>query len=75
MVPCQECDAKIPVEVDLLNDVDFVFDRDGHNKRFDLTDTVGVTMSYPTVQSSLSREKELDSDNIEDVLCCYHRLH
>ncbi len=67
MVPCQECDAKIPVEVDLLNDVDFVFDRDGHNKRFDLTDTVGVTMSYPTVQSSLSREKELDSDNIEDV--------
>ena len=66
-VPCQECNAKIPIEVDLLKDVEFVFDREGHNKRFDLTDTVGVTMSYPTVRSSLSREKELDSDNIEDV--------
>tara|TARA_R110002020_G_scaffold239305_3_gene451858 strand:+ start:1411 stop:2127 length:717 start_codon:yes stop_codon:yes gene_type:complete len=67
MVPCQECDVKIPIEVDLLKDVNFVFNENGHNKRFDLTDTVGVTMKYPTVESSLDRQKNLDSDNIEDV--------
>ena len=61
----EECSQKQQIKID-LGDVNIKTDPE-HNKKIELTDTIGVVMKYPTF-SMISKMKEMSSDTAFEIL-------
>jgi len=71
IIPCEHCENECKVSVN-LSDIN-VEKTEGHNKKIQLTDSIGVIMKYPTFKAT--ETIDIDKDPLKIINMCIDQVY
>ena len=71
LIPCEHCENECKVSVN-LSDIN-VEKTEGHNKKIQLTDSIGVIMKYPTFKAT--ETIDIDKDPLKIINMCIDQVY